>query len=56
MISREQLRELNAQAWSDFRAHWPMEVLRLLLDVGGGFCFGFALGLAFLVFVLEAAQ
>lgn len=48
-----ELKALHSQEWEDFRSHWPMEVLYLLRDVGGGFAFGFALSLALFVFVLE---
>jgi len=50
--TREQLRELNAQQWADFKRHWPMEVFRLLADMGVGLLLGMLLGLALLLFVL----
>lgn len=50
LITRRRLAELNAQSWQDFKAHWPMEVLRILGDLGGGFAFGLALVLALFVY------
>lgn len=44
--TREQLRELNAQDWADFKAHWPMRVTELALDVGAGTLLGVLLGLS----------
>lgn len=50
---RRQLRVSNAQSWSDFKLHWPMEVLHLLRDIGGGFLFGFAFALALFLYLLH---
>lgn len=51
--TREQLRELNAQEWADFKAHWPMHLLALLVDLGGGMLLGVLLGLSCLLYVVE---
>lgn len=40
------MRLISAQRWSEFKTHWPMELLHLLIDIGGGFVFGVALSLA----------
>jgi hypothetical protein len=50
--TREQLAELNAQAWADFKAHWPMHVLEICRDAGTGTLLGVALGLALVIEVL----
>lgn len=50
-----EVRALNAAAWADFKKHWPMELAYVLIEVGGGFVFGVALGLAALVQVLTVA-
>lgn len=49
---RRELRILNAEAWADFKEHWPADVLWVLRDCGGGFLFGVALGLAAVVQVV----
>ena len=49
----EQLRELNAQDWADFKVHWPMRLLELLMDFGAGTLLGVLLGLSMLLYVLE---
>lgn len=51
--TREQLRELNAQDWADFKAHWPMRLWELLMDFGAGTLLGVLLGLSMLLYVLE---
>ncbi|MDP3109018.1 hypothetical protein [Hydrogenophaga sp.] len=51
--TREQIRELNAQAWHDFKAHWPMEVLEFLVDLGVGTLLGVLLGLSLVLYVIE---
>lgn len=53
MINVEQLRALNAQEWQDFKKHWPMVILKLLIDAGGGFLFGVAFCLAIFIHALE---
>lgn len=53
--TREQLRELNAQDWADFKSHWPMRVIELVLDIGAGTLLGVLLGLALLLAALEGA-
>lgn len=40
---------------ADWREHWPSIVLHGLLECGGGFAFGVALGLAAVVSVLTQA-
>lgn len=52
--TREQLRELNAQDWQDFRAHWPMRLFQLLVDVGAGTLLGLLLGLSLVLYVLRS--
>lgn len=52
--TREQLRELNAQSWADFKAQWPMHVYDLLLAFGGATLLGVALGLSGVLYALEA--
>lgn len=52
--TREQLRELNAQQWEDFKAHWPMELLDLLRDLGAGTLLGVLLGLSCVLYALES--
>ncbi|EKD46905.1 MAG: hypothetical protein ACD_67C00023G0002 [uncultured bacterium] len=54
-LTLSEIKSLNAQSWAEFRAHWPMHVLYLLCDIGGGFVFGVALALAAVVAVLDAA-
>lgn len=51
--TREQLRELNAQDWQDFKAHWPMRAIELCLDIGAGTLLGVLLGLSALLAVLD---
>lgn len=51
--TREQLRELNAQDWQDFRAHWPMRFWELLMDVGAGTLLGLLLGISSVLYVME---
>lgn len=53
LISVDELRELNAQEWQDFKAHWPMRVLDLAIDLGAGTVLGVALGLAALIATME---
>jgi hypothetical protein len=53
MMTVQRLRELNAQGWADFKKHWPMVVLGLLVEMAGGFLFGVALSLATFVYLLE---
>lgn len=53
--TREQLRELNAQQWADFKAHWPMEVLCFLRDFGFSAALGASLGFASAIYYLQAA-
>lgn len=53
LITREQLRDLNAQSWEDFKCHWPMELFRLFVDICGGFAFGLCLCLALFLYALE---
>jgi len=50
--TRRQMRLVSAQVWEDFKAQWPMELAYVLGQMGGGFIFGLALGLAALVQVL----
>lgn len=52
--TREQLRDLNSQDWSDFKAQWPMRVVELLLDVGAGTLLGLLLGLSVLLYALRS--
>lgn len=52
--TREQLRDLNAQDWLDFRAHWPMRLLELLVDVGAGTLLGLLLGLSVVLYALRS--
>lgn len=51
--TREQLRELNAQQWADFRAHWPLRLWDLLMDIGAGTLLGLLLGLSVLLYVIQ---
>lgn len=51
--TREQLCELNAQEWADFKVHWPMHVLGLAKDFGAGTLLGVLLGFSMLLYVLE---
>lgn len=51
--TREELRELNAQSWEDFKAHWPMEVLDVLIALGAGTLLGVALGLSAVLYALQ---
>lgn len=51
--TREQLRDLNAQQWADFKAHWPMEVLGLVRDLGVGTLLGMLLGLSLVLWSLS---
>ncbi|NPC57016.1 hypothetical protein [Caenimonas soli] len=53
--TRRELALLNAQARSDFKAHWPMRVYDLFMDLAGGTLLGLALGLAALLSVLVRA-
>jgi hypothetical protein len=55
-VTRRRLAQLNAQAWEDFRAHWPMHVLQLVQDFSAGFLAGTALGLALLVYALDGVR
>ncbi len=50
--TREQLRDLNAQQWADFKAHWPMHLVEFLNDFGAGTILGLLLGLACVLHVL----
>lgn len=50
--TRRQIRLVNAQYWADFKQHWPMELLQLLLDTGSGFLAGVALALSLFVYLL----
>jgi F0F1-type ATP synthase assembly protein I len=52
--TREQLRELNAQQWSDFKVQWPMHIFDLLVDFGGGTLLGVLLGLSLFLCVLQS--
>lgn len=54
LVTRRRLAELNAQDWADFRAHWPMRVLDLIGELGGGFLFGVCLGLAAVLWALHS--
>lgn len=51
--TREQLRDLNAQQWLDFKTQWPMHVFYLLVDFGGGTLLGVLLGLSLFLYVLQ---
>lgn len=51
--TREQLRDLNAQQWLDFKTQWPMHVFDLLVDFGGGTLLGVLLGLSLFLYVLQ---
>lgn len=53
LVTRERLRELNAQQWQDFKAHWPMHVYDLLVDFGGATGLGVLLGLSLVLYALE---
>lgn len=53
--TREQLRELNAQAWSDFKAHWPMGLVACVREFAVGTLLGVALGLSLVVWALYRA-
>lgn len=52
-ITRERLRELNAQEWEDFVAYWPMYLVELLVDFGGATALGVLLGLSVVFCALE---
>lgn len=52
--TREQLRELNAQDWSDFKAHWPMRLVDFLTDLGAGTLLGLILGLSVVLYALRS--
>jgi len=52
--TREQLRELNAQDWSDFKAHWPMRLVDLLIDFCAGTLLGLLLGLSVVLYALRS--
>ncbi len=54
LVTPERLRELNAQDWQDFKAHWPMRLTDLLLDFGAGTLLGTALGLALVLYAVQA--
>lgn len=51
--SRTALRELNAQDWQDFKAHWPMRVLDVAADFGCGTVLGVLFGLAVFIYGME---
>ena len=51
--SRRQRLLMAADAWRDFRDHWPMRLLELLGQLGSGFICGLLLGLAAVLYALE---
>ena len=52
---RAHARGLAADAWSDFKAHWPMHVFDMLREAGVGTLLGAALGFAAAIYVLQVA-
>lgn len=51
--TREQLRDLNAQQWADFKAHWPMHFVEIFKDLFLGTLLGAALGLSLSLYALQ---
>jgi len=53
MIDSQQLKELNAQDWADFKAHWPMRVMDAFKEVCGGFVVGVFSGLLAVMWAIK---